>query len=190
MTLKDLLARAKALGIKGRHDMSKTDLETAVAQREQIQQVSDAAKQASQDIKAETKPTRRRGTNLNTPWAPKFYYVDVARYEAAKVEGSVAKAPMQVQLMLRFMVDRGISSRSQAQRGSSISTVAVSSGFVKTVIEPHVLFAYYVRRMEALGLVFAGYDLDGEDADDTDDMEAEAEAELDAAAETDEEDEG
>jgi hypothetical protein len=178
MTKLDLLARAKALGIKGRHDMAKSDLEVAVAQREQIQQVSDAAKQAAQDIKAETKPTRRRGSNFNTPWAPKFYYVDVARYEAAKTEGSVAKAPMQVQLMLRFMVDRGISSRSQAQRGSSISTVAVSSGFVKTVIEPHVLFAYYVRRMEALGLVFAGYDLDGED-----DMEAEAEAADEAALE-------
>lgn len=183
MTKLDLLARAKALGIKGRHDMSKTDLETAVAQREQIQQVSDEAKQAAQEIKAETKPARRRGTNLNTPWAPKFYYVDVARYEAAKTEGHVAKAPMQVQLMLRFMVDRGIASRGQAQRGSSISTVAVSSGFVKTVIEPHVLFAYYVRRMEALGLVFAGYDLDGEDTDDADDMEAEAEAADEAALE-------
>jgi hypothetical protein len=190
MTIKDLLARAKALGIKGRHDMAKSDLEVAVAQREQIQQVSDRQAEMAQELKAETKPARRRGSNLNTPWARKFYYVDVAAYEAAKASGAVAKAPMQVQLLLRFTAERGITDRSQAQQGSSVASVAVSSGFVKTVIEPHVLWAYYRAKMEALGLVFAGYDLDGEDADD---MEAEAEAELDAAVktdETDEEDEG
>lgn len=189
MTKQDLLARAKSLGITGRHDMSKADLEVAVAQREQIQQVSDAAKQAAQEIKSETtgKPVRRRGSNLNTPWARKFYYVSLPAYEAAKTEGRVAKAPMQVQLMLKFMVERGITEHGQAQQGSSISTVAVSSGFVKTVIEPHVLFAYYRAKMEALGLVFAGYDLDGEDADPEAEAEAADEVALEDESETDEE---
>lgn len=183
MTLKDLLARAKSLGIAGRHGLSKADLEVAVAQREMIQQVSDAAKVAASDAKAEVqgKAPRKRGVNLNTPWAAKFYYVDVEAYDAAREHGSVAKAPMQVQLMLKFLVERGVTSRKQAERGSSVAVVAVSTGYVKTVIEPHVLFAYYVRKMELLGLTFAGYDLD---------MEAEAEAELDAAAEDESEDEG
>jgi hypothetical protein len=184
MTKLDLLARAKALGITGRHDMSKADLETAVAQREQIQQVSDAAKEAAQEIKAETQgKVRRRGSNLNTPWARKFYYVSLPAYEEAKTEGSVAKAPMQVQLMLKFMVERGITSHGQAQQGSSVASVAVSSGFVKTVIEPHVLFAYYRSKMERLGLIFAGYDLDGEDP------EEQAEAADEAALEAESEDE-
>lgn len=182
MTKQDLLARAKSLGITGRHDMSKADLETAVAQREMIQQVSDAAKETAAEIKAETtgRPVRRRGSNLNTPWARKFYHVDLERYDDAKIAGRLTKAPMQVQLLLKFMVERGITERAQAQQGSSIATVAVSSGFVKTVIEPHVLFAYYRAKMELLGLTFTGYDLDGEDADD---MEAEAEAADEAALE-------
>lgn len=182
MTKLDLLARAKALGIKGRHGMSKTDLETAVAQREQIQQVSDRQAEMATELKASKALTnRRRGSNLNTPWARKFYYVNVAAYEAAKAEGRVAKAPMQVQLLLRFTVERGITNRKQAQQGSSVASVAVSSGFVKTVIEPHVLWAYYRSKMEQLGLVFAGYNVDGdEDAD----PEAEAEAQDQAALES------
>jgi hypothetical protein len=182
MTKLDLLARAKALGITGRHDMSKADLEVAVAQREMIQQVSDAAKETAAEIKAEVtgKPVRRRGSNLNTPWARKFYYVSLPAYEAAKTEGRVAKAPMQVQLLLKFMVERGISDARQAQQGVSIATVAVSTGFVKTVIEPHVLFAYYRSKMEQLGLIFAGYNVDG---DEDEAAEAEAEAELDQVAE-------
>lgn len=181
MTFKDLLARAKSLGIKGRHDMPKADLEVAVAQREMIEKVSESAKAAAQEIKAESKPYRRRGANLNTPWARKFYYVDVAAYEAAKAEGRLAKAPMQVQLLLRFTVERGITDKRQAQQGSSVASVAVSSGFVKTVIEPHVLWAYYRSKMEQLGLVFAGYNVDGdEDAD----PEAEAEAQDQAALES------
>lgn len=178
MTKLDLLARAKTLGITGRHDMSKADLEVAVAQREMIEKVSESAKQAAQEIKAESKPHRRRGSNLNMPWARKFYYVDVAAYEAARADGRVAKAPMQVQLMLRFMVERGITARAQAQQGTSIATVAVSTGYVKTVIEPHVLYAYYRSKMEQLGLIFAGYNVDADE-----DAAAEAEAELDQAAE-------
>lgn len=183
MTKLDLLDRAKTLGITGRHGMSKTDLETAVAQREQIQQISDAAKQAAQEIKAEVqgKPARRRGSNLNTPWARKFYYVSLPAYDQAKTEGRVAKAPMQVQLLLKFMVERGISDARQAQQGVSIATVAVSTGFVKTVIEPHVLFAYYRSKMEQLGLVFAGYNVD---SDEDADPEAEAEAQDQAALES------
>jgi hypothetical protein len=188
MTKLDLLARAKALGITGRHDMSKADLETAVTQREMIQQVSDAAKQAQQEIKAESKPVRRRGSNLNTPWQRKYYYVSQSAYDEAKTEGRVAKAPMQVQLLLKFMVERGITEFRQAQQGSSIATVAVSSGFVKTVIEPHVLFAYYRSKMEQLGLVFAGYNV-GE-GDEESDPEAEAEAADEAALEAEAEDDG
>lgn len=193
MTKVDLLARAKELGIKGRHEMSKQDLETAVHQREQIEAVSQRQAEMAKELKAESRPiVRRRGSNLNTPWQRKFYYISQTAYDQAKTDGRVSKAPMQVQLLLKFMVERGIVESRQAQQGSSIASVAVSTGFVKTKIEPHVLFAYYRSTMERLGLVFAGYNLDGDDSEDQEDPEAAAEAAdeaaLEAAAEAEDED--
>lgn len=174
MTKLDLLARAKSLGIKGRHEMSKADLETAVAQREMISQVSDAAKEAGAELKAAVEgKVRRKPTNLNTPWQRKYYYVNEAAYEAAKANGLVAKAPMQVQLILKFMIKTGIVSYKQSQQGSSIASVAVSTGALVTIIEPHVLFAYYRKKMEILGLTFAGYNV-GEGEDEGEEMSEDA----------------
>jgi hypothetical protein len=218
MTIKDLLARAKFLGVKGRHDMAKADLEVAVAaaerefaveaetdqavdeimsaedvlearavavgidpeslntrdletavnQREMVAEVSQVAKDAAAEVQG--KPVRRRGTNLNTPWARKYYHVDVAAYREREADGSLKKAPMQVQLLLRFMVEHGITSVKDAEQGVSVASMAINTGAVKSVIEPQVLFAYYRSKMERLGLVFSGYNLGGEseDADEVD----------------------
>ncbi len=152
MTKNELLARAKELNIKGRHDMSVADLETAIRQREMIAANVEAAK-----ADAPTK-TRRLVKNTNLPWRRKYYYVDVERYEETAEERK--KVASQVQLMLKFMIDREMVDADSAEQGVTIAGQAINTGAVKSKIEPHVLFAYYRKTMEQYGLVFAGYNLD------------------------------
>jgi len=142
MTAKELLARAKDLGISGRHNLNKDELETAVRQREMI---------------AKTKPQRRLVKNTNVPWRRKFYFIDVDRYE--EMQEHVKKSPTQVQLILKSMLVEGTASPDTAEQGLTICSSAIKNG-LRTKIEPHVLFAYYRKEMENLGLVFAGYNLD------------------------------
>lgn len=151
MSKTDLLARAKALNIVGRHEMSKEDLETAVRQREMIE----ANKQAAKSDVAKT--GKKLVKNTNIPWKRKYYFVDVRKYE---LNGpSVAKAPSQVQLILKSMIENGMIDVENTAMGVDIVSAAIRGG-LKTKIEPHVLFAYYRKDMEKLGLVFAGYNLD------------------------------
>jgi hypothetical protein len=142
MTTKELLARAKDLGITGRHDMTKEDLETAVRQKEMIKQ---------------TKPTRNLVKRTNIPWRRKFYFLDMDNYLAR--EDAVKKAPTQVQLILKSMVARETTSVDNSEMGDMICQNAIADG-LKTKITPRVLYAYYARTLEDLGVVFAGYNLD------------------------------
>lgn len=142
MTKSILLERAKTLGITGRHDMSKEDLETAVRQREMI---------------VATKPKKNLVKRTNIPWRKKFYYLDLDRY--SEMSDAVKKSATQVQLILKSMADHKLTDPEASEMGVTICSKAIADG-MKTKIEPHVLFAYYRSTMEDLGLVFAGYNLD------------------------------
>ena len=215
MTKQDLLARAKALGIKGRHEMPKDILsveisrvEAALEREASITDERRARDQVARDLgleapgllsddslevaisqrqaaKAQTnmvetmvqelKVPRKRGVNLNSPWQRKYYFLDVRQYQQCKSAGDLAKAPMQVQLLLKYMAECSVTSRRTSLQGLDIASRAVAKGFLRTVIEPHVLFAYYRKRMEVYGLTFAGYgsvDEDPEAAAEADDAEA------------------
>lgn len=143
MTKNELLARAKELGIKGRHDMTVEDLRTAVAQRDAI---------------AQNKPAKKLIKNTNIPWRRKFYFLDVEAYEENREK--LKKSASQVQLMLKYMYDYNVTSVNEAAQGKDIASAAIAKGYIKTKIEPHVLFAYYRSTMERYGLVFAGYNID------------------------------
>lgn len=155
MSKNDLLARAKSLNIIGRHDMSKEDLEIAVRQREMIASNVEAVKEE----KAASKGKKlTKTTNLNLPWQKKYYYLNVRAYELRKE--IVAKAPAQVQLLLKSMIAEGTVDEENAAMGVDIASAAIQNGGLKTIIEPRVLFAYYREKMEKLGLTFAGYNID------------------------------
>lgn len=155
MSKNDLLARAKTLNIVGRHEMSKEDLETAVRQREMIKSNVESVKS---DVAASKGKKLTKNTNLNLPWQRKYYYLNVRAYELRKE--IVAKAPAQVQLILKSMIEEGIVDEENTAMGVDIASAAISRGGLKTKIEPKVLFAYYRKDMEKLGLTFAGYNLD------------------------------
>ena len=72
-----------------------------------------------------------------------FYYVDLKRVRATK-------GPQQLRDMVQYMIDCGMTSPETAAQGAVIGTLAVASGAVKTnKLTGPVIFAYYVRRMEA-----------------------------------------
>jgi hypothetical protein len=82
-------------------------------------------------------------------WRIKSYFMDLAKYEAAKVE--LAKAPNQVQIMVNHFAAT-FAGEDKAAQGRVMCQSAIDTGGLKTVIEPHVLFAYYRKTMEAYGL--------------------------------------
>lgn len=72
-----------------------------------------------------------------------FYYVDLTRVRATK-------GPQQLRDMVQWMIDNKITSPERAMQGAEIGTKAVADGTVKTnKLTGPVIFAYYVRRMEA-----------------------------------------
>lgn len=143
MTKNELLAIAKNLGIKGRHDLGMEELRAAIVQRQEINQA---------------KPAKRLVKNTNIPWRRKYYYLDLDAYAECKEE--LNKVASQVQLMLKYMYDANMTSSDDAEQGITIAGAAINNGYVKSKIEPHVLFAYYRKTMEQYGLVFAGYNID------------------------------
>ena len=96
--------------------------------------------------KTETPVVEKKG------WRVKLYYVDKEAYEAAKAE--LSKAPNQVQIMVNFFATKYTSAETAAQ-GRVMCSDAIENAGLKTVIEPHVLFAYYRKTMEAFGLRLA-----------------------------------
>lgn len=103
----------------------------------------------------------RKGRNLsgNAPWRRKFYYLNPVAYANAK--GKVDKAPGQVRIILRTMMEHGITSNGEAEQGVTVVDIAKDDG-MRTSIGSANLFAYYRRTMEDLGLVHADLDEDGE----------------------------
>ena len=94
-----------------------------------------------------TKPTshtKRTGqVRKKTSFGKTYYFVDPSRVRA---EGG----PAQLRGLVKYMVDNGITSDATAMQGSEIGAKAVEEGFVKTTkLTGPVIFAYYVRRMEA-----------------------------------------
>jgi hypothetical protein len=82
-------------------------------------------------------------------WRIKQYFIDADAYDAAKAE--LSKAPNQVQIMVNHFAAKFVGEASAAQ-GRVMCQSAIDDGGLKTVIEPHVLFAYYRSTMEKFGL--------------------------------------
>lgn len=100
----------------------------------------------------------RQGRNLsgNLPFRYKYYYLaPFAANEAAwTAEYKIAldAAPNQVKLILRAMREAGINSAENAAIGKEIVDTAKANNLLVTKIESAVLFAYYRKLMEGLGL--------------------------------------
>jgi hypothetical protein len=173
MTKKELLARATELGIVGRHDMNVVQLQDAITAITKIEdevggdQAVIEAREALIELKRRTPSTNerdetgrvvRRGRNLsmNTPFRPKFYYLDPAYAdESTWSDGyreSVNAAPNQVKLILKFMRTYRIFDAETAEQGVTIVSLAIQAGLISTKIPPANLFAYYRRILEALGV--------------------------------------
>jgi len=91
-------------------------------------------------------------TPVKKGWRIKKYFIDMDAYAAAKAE--LAKAPNQVQIMVNHFAHIA-GGKDLAEQGRVLCQSAIDDGGLKTVIEPHVLFAYYRKRMEEFGLRLA-----------------------------------
>lgn len=181
-TKKELLAMATAHEVTGRHNMTKDELIEALAEFVNEDDDGDEEnedlgiepadtfinKEQLVAIKRRKQSTARRdasgkivrtGVNLsgNVPFRHKYYAL---RPEFVKVDKAPADyqealkaAPMQVQLILKFMRENDYIVGNSAGIGADIAGQAINKGYLKTRIEPANLFAYYRRVMEALGLV-------------------------------------
>jgi hypothetical protein len=128
----ELATLAKTFGIKGWNKMKTADLAKAVNLAQN--------------------PRKGRNPSGNTPWRPKLYFVPENITEAT----DFAKLPNQVQLMLKSAVNHGFVDADNSANGTAIASAAIKDG-MRTKIDPAALFAYYRKRMETVGLVFAGY---------------------------------
>lgn len=177
LTKTDLLDRAKKMGVKGRHEMTKDELFNAVFADELATENEDLGTEPTGEfitkdqlvsIKRRKPSTARRdangkvirhGVNLsgNLPFKHKYYALREEFADLKKTpqsyQDAIAAAPMQVQLLLKFMREHDYVEGNSAGVGGEIAGLAIKKGYVKTRIEPANLFAYYRRVMEALGLV-------------------------------------
>ena len=95
--------------------------------------------------KAETKTVEKKG------WRVKKYYLDAKAYAAAE---GVEKLPNQVKILLRHFSEN-FNDPKKAAVGRELCQSAIDDGGLQTRIEPHILFAYYIRRMEKFGMMGA-----------------------------------
>lgn len=100
----------------------------------------------------------RQGRNLsgNQPFRYKFYFIapefaDETKW-TAEYKIALDAAPNQVRLILRSMRESGYTSAESAKIGKEIVDNAKGAGLLHTKIESAVLFAYYRKLMEGLGL--------------------------------------
>jgi len=106
----------------------------------------------------ETGKVIRAGRNLsgNSPFRYKYYYLaSFAANEAewtAEYKIALDAAPNQVKLILRSMREAGNTSPDNAAIGKEIVDQAKANNLLVTKIESAVLFAYYRKLMEGLGL--------------------------------------
>lgn len=96
-----------------------------------------------------TKTAEKAQAPVKKGWRIKAYFIDLKAYEASKAE--LAKAPNQVQIMVNHFA-KNFAGEDKAAQGRVMCAHAIEHGGLKTVIEPHVLFAYYRKTMEAFGL--------------------------------------
>lgn len=97
--------------------------------------------------------TQTKSTETQAPakkgWRIKQYYVDQKVYEASTEE--LSKAPNQVRIMMQHFASN-FNEPAKAAQGRIMCQSAIDNAGLKTVIEPHVLFAYYRAKMETYGL--------------------------------------
>lgn len=216
MNKKELLDRARALNIIGRHEMTKdqlekivmehsidtetmslsdkmdlglaTDVELAEVAEEKHTEHSSELDQIfsyQKPVKArlpslrprdETGKVVRRGVNLagHKPYMFKNYYLDAKFTETPEWLAALSSTPKQVQGIIRAMLALNLTSSTRATIGEVIAREAIARGYVVSKIKPDILFAYYRRTMEKLGLIFSHY---GEFAEPDFDLDAEHETE-------------
>lgn len=109
------------------------------------------------DMAAAPAKVKKFTKRTNVPWQRKYYYLDMVKY--AETEEIRRKKASQIQLMLKYMAENELTEENKAKQGDAICSGAIEKGYVKTKINPPVLFAYYRKDMEQLGLVFAGYNI-------------------------------
>lgn len=98
----------------------------------------------SVEITPPTKHTTQVGTGIRkkSSFGKTLYYIDPKRTRSPK-------GPNQMLGMVKYMLDKGITSPSKAKQGSEIGRNAVEEGYVVTAkLTGEVIFAYYIRRME------------------------------------------
>ena len=85
----------------------------------------------------------------------KFYYFDLALYDprgwTPEFRAKFDKAPPQVKGIIAYMAANACGP-AHATQGKLIVDGAKETGLVKSKIESAVLFAYYARKMEELGV--------------------------------------
>lgn len=84
-------------------------------------------------------------------WRIKRYYIDLKVFNDKDVQANLSKAPNQVQIMMKHFAE-SFGDEGKADQGRVLCQSAIDKAGLKTVIEPHVLFAYYRKRMEEYGL--------------------------------------
>lgn len=84
-------------------------------------------------------------------WRIKQYYVDPKIYNQAEVQEALSKAPNQVRIMMKHFAEN-FNDAGKADQGRILCQHSIDHGGLKTVIEPHILFAYYRKKMEEFGL--------------------------------------
>lgn len=160
MTRKELLEIAADRDIRGRHDMTKAELIDVLAGNEiSVEVVLETKKRKpSMNLRDEDGNVIRRGRNLsgNVPYKAKFYYLDekLADPEAwtAEYREAFDVAPNQVQLIIRWMAEAGITSADESLQGKQIVQTAKEYGKLASKIPSANLFAYYRRLLETLGV--------------------------------------
>lgn len=102
-----------------------------------------------------TTKTKTQKTETQAPakkgWRIKEYYVDLKVFNDAEVQAELGKAPNQVRIMMKHFAET-YQDAGKAAQGRVMCQSAIDKAGLKTVIEPHVLFAYYRAKMESYGL--------------------------------------
>lgn len=173
MTKKQLLALETVQLIKGRHEMTKDELVarlTAATQPVETQPVVskitphvvpaptlDDDKLAEIGVQiidqAQKKVKAWVNKSGNIPWRKKHYMVDETVFADRVATGEVGKAPNQVQLILRGMIEMGFTTADRSRIGKDIIDALKQAGKLNTTIPSASLFAYYRKVMEGLGVV-------------------------------------
>ena len=172
MSKKQLLALDAAKAIKGRHEMTKDQLVIALTATDLADQDDQAAPvdptptvkldwelqhpaidDGEDDADAPVPALTPRRSSGNVPYKHKYYYLDVETYRSLADE--VAKAPNQVQLILKTMLQCEFVGYDNAEIGKTIVDAGKKAGILRTTIGSAQLFAYYRRRLEQLGVVHA-----------------------------------